>query len=144
MITNVKVMDPEPSDLLTAAVVVEKVSLNAVSTCGSGGTVGADHLFGSGDHSAGGSGRTRTLLAVSRRPPSGVAVETVLTALAAQPDCVVLTVTRSWTTNSQLVSSKQIRPVIKPVSKPVQPVSADLCWGCRTRCGCDSCRVHRS
>lgn len=70
-------------------------------TCGPGGTVGADHLPGSQDKGAGRSGRAGTRLAIRRRPAAGVTIETILTALAAQTGCVVLTIASSWTNRRQ-------------------------------------------
>lgn len=68
----------------------------ASGTCSPSGAVGAHHLSGSGNDSAGGSGRAGTWLTVTWRSLGGVAIKTVLAALAAQTGRVVLTVARSW------------------------------------------------
>lgn len=73
----------------------EKDLGGAALTCGSCGAVGAHHLLSLQHHGAGGAGRAGAGLAVVRGPASGVAVETIPAALAAQAGRVVLAVARS-------------------------------------------------
>lgn len=68
--------------------------------------VGADHLSAFHHNGAGSSSRAGTRPAVSRSPASGVTIETLFTALAAQTSGVVLTVTRSWTDGKPAVSKQ--------------------------------------
>lgn len=70
-------------------------------TCGSSRTVGANHFSGFRDDGAGGSAGAGTRPAVARCALSGVAIKPVLAALAAQPGSVVLTVTGSWTGDTE-------------------------------------------